>query len=178
MPAERKPAHDERLVRRRSLTAPSPEENRDAAGRRCDIQDAAAVSSGVPTGRDDVGAKEHREQAAEDDVRRLEVAVTPPHAPAHACDRCDRECQKSDQGARSTWSTAAPRAIQPSISWRPSESRTGGSDSRGRTGQPHSARQAIIPARPKNSENSQPRVVKPANTGNAAVSASPITQAL
>jgi hypothetical protein len=41
-------------LRRRPGTASSPEENRDAAGRYCDIHDAAAVTSGVPTGRDDV----------------------------------------------------------------------------------------------------------------------------
>ena len=92
MPAERKTARDERFVRRRPRTAPSPEENRNAAGRYCDIHDASAVTSGVPTGRDDVSAQEHREQAAEDDVRGLEVAVAVPHAPAHACDRGNGEC--------------------------------------------------------------------------------------
>src|SRR3984957_9894879 len=97
MPAERKPARDGRLGRGPSRAASSPEEKRHAAGRYCEIHDAAAVASGVPAGRDDVSAQEHREQAAEDDVRRLEVAVAAPQPPAHAADGCEREYQKNDE---------------------------------------------------------------------------------
>ena len=112
VPAEREPARDDRLVRRRSRTAPSSEENRDAAGRRGDIHDAAAVTSGVPTRRDDVSAQEHREQAAENDVRRLEVTVTVPEAPAHACDGCNREHQKSGKGRNATQLVERRRGLQ------------------------------------------------------------------
>src|SRR5260221_7863542 len=94
MPAERKPARDGRLVRCRSRAASSPEAKRDAAGRYCEIHDAAAVASGISAGRDDVSAQEYREQAAEDDVRRLEVTVAAPQPPAQAGDRCEREYQK------------------------------------------------------------------------------------
>ena len=112
MPAERKPARDDRPVRRRPRIAPSPEENCDAAGGCCDIYNAAAIASGVSTGRDDVSAQEHREQAAEDDVGRLEVAVAAPQAPAHAGERGDREYQKYDKGRDSTQLVERQRGLQ------------------------------------------------------------------
>src|SRR5450631_1220793 len=96
MPAERKPARDHWFVRRGPGASP-PEEHRDAACRHRDIYEPADVTPGVSTGRDYVSAQQHGEQATEDDVRCLEVAVAAPDAPARSCDGGNREYQKNDK---------------------------------------------------------------------------------
>ena len=96
MTAEDEAVHDG-LVWGRADAAPAPEEHREAACGHGDEQDAAAVACGVPARRDYMHCEQCQQEAAEYDVRRLEVAVTAPEASAHIRQRGHDECQKHDE---------------------------------------------------------------------------------
>ncbi len=82
MPAERESPYDRGSLRPGSAAAPAPKQHRDAACRHRNVQDAASVASGVPSGGDHMGSEQNGEQAAKEDMGCLEVAVASPEPPA------------------------------------------------------------------------------------------------
>ena len=96
MTAEDEAAH-EGLGRCRADAAPAPEEHREAACGYGDEQDAPAATPDVSARRDHMDAEQRQQEAAEYDVRRLEVAVAVPEAPAHRRQRGDDQCEEHEE---------------------------------------------------------------------------------
>ena len=81
----------------RADAAPAPEEHREAACGYGDEQDAAAATPDVSARRDHMDTEKRQQEAAEYDVRRLEVAVAVPEAPAHRRQRGYDQYEEHDE---------------------------------------------------------------------------------
>ncbi len=101
MPAEGQPARAGRFSRRRSRAAAAPEEHREAGRRDGHVQYAAAVAAGVPAGGHDMRGEQHCQDAAENDVRCLEVAVTSPKTAACTGERDQDQHQEQKESRNS-----------------------------------------------------------------------------